>query len=1071
MRSLPLFFCLLCAVPAFSQVDATITGTVVDASGGVIRGATITVTAVETAISRTTTTDDSGSFSVPSLRPGPHEIKAEKPSFRPAVRTGIHLAVGQNAVFHLRLELGDISQAIVVTGDVPVINTTTSSVSGFVSEREIRLLPLNGRSFDNLITINPGTLNYVLKSAGTSTSNGNTFSVGGRRPLENLFLLNGVEYTGSSQLAVTPGGVSGSLLGVDAVREFNILADNYSAEFGKRAGGQITVITQSGGNQIHGSIFEFLRNSALDAPGYFDQGTTPPFRRNQFGGSLGGPIKRNRLFLFGNYEGFRQRLAVSNVAVVPNAQARQGLLPNASGTYVPVANLNINMLPFMAMWPTANGPELLANGLPTGTALSYNSPKQSIREDFGTMRFDYTPREADSISSSYTIDDGTNASPLADPLFGSYTVLRSQVATLQHQHIFSPRTINQATIGFSRAAFNYDSFALGAFPESLSFVKGAGPGGIVIGGGATTTGVAALTSAGPGNAAFAWNRRNLMTYSDNLSLYRGKHQIKVGVWFQRLQNNDNSISRRVGQANFTSLTTFLQGTVSNFQAAPNPGELGWRSLFGAWYFDDNIQLHRNLNIRVGLRHEFSTGWNEVVGRAGNWITDANGVLNTAPRIANSAFTENRAKRLFGPRVGLAWNPFGTGKTSVRAGYGLYYTMLDALSFQLNTQPPVNGSIAFPNGTSLFSIIPLIPGATIPAQCGAGVTPCTTYAPQGVQGDAHTQAVNKWNFSIEQELTPETSLRLSYVGSFGYHGLLSIDPNAIAPQICASAAGCTAGGLGNATSRSTVAQGAQYIPLGTRPNPNLSAGFFWFTEGNSSYNALQLDITRRLARGFQIRGNYTWSKNLDMNSGLTGAQTNNQAQMVLDRFNLRRDWGPSALDAKQQLSLSGSYELPFAKRNRILGGWNVNGIATFLSGFPFTPQAGSNRSGDGNTRNPDRPNFNPSFTGDVILGQQTRWYDPNAFVLPAFGTWGNVGRGTFRGPGLANVDLSLAKDVPVAEGKELQLRAEFFNAFDRANFGPPNSLVFSGTTISPSAGLITTTTTQARQIQLSLKLVF
>jgi len=259
--------------------------------------------------------------------------------------------VGQEAVVNLRLEVGDLIQQVTVTADAPVVNTTTAPVSGVVGERQVKDLPLNGRSFDNLITLNPGTINYsAMKSAQTSTSNGSTFAVAGRRTSENLFLLNGVEYTGTSQLAITPGGVSGQLLGIDAVREFNVLTDTYDAEYGKRAGAQVSVVTQSGANALHGSVFEFLRNSALDARNFFDQAAVPPFRRNQFGASAGGPLKKNRVFLFGNYEGFRQALAVSNVSVVPDENARQGLLP---GTTV-----NPSMLKYMTFWPTPNGPEL-----------------------------------------------------------------------------------------------------------------------------------------------------------------------------------------------------------------------------------------------------------------------------------------------------------------------------------------------------------------------------------------------------------------------------------------------------------------------------------------------------------------------------------------------------------------------------------------------------------------------------------------------------------------------------------------------------------------------------------------
>ncbi len=383
-----------------------------------------------------------------------------------------------------------------------------------------------------------------------------------------------------------------------------------------------------------------------------------------------------------------------------------------------------------------------------------------------------------------------------------------------------------------------------------------------------------------------------------------------------------------------------------------------------------------------------------------------------------------------------------------------------MCWKVNSLPPFNGSASYAN-TSLLSLIPITPGVQPPAS--------TVFAPQGIQADAKTPTAQEWNLTIEQQLTANMALRVAYVGAFGTHGLLSIDPNTIPAQICGNAAGCLAGGTGAA--QSTVPQGAKYIPVGTRPNPRVGAGFFWFTQGNSRYNALQMDVTRRLAQGLQFRANYTWSKNLDMNSGLTGAQANNQAQMIMDRNDLRRDWGPSALNVTHQSSISASYDLPFGQ-NKLIGGWQLNGIATFLSGFPFTPQAGSNRSGDGDTRNPDRPNVNPSFTGPVLLRQQTRWYDPNAFLLPAAGTWGNLGRGVYEGPGLATVDLSLLKIFPIGERLKLQFRSEFFNILNRANFGTPNPIVFAGATgISSSAGLITTTTTTSRQIQFGLKLVF
>lgn len=1080
-----------------AQVSASITGHVEDATGAAVQQATITVKSQETGATRTVMTDDSGDFRVLSLPLGPQEVRAEKNGFKLVVRSGISLEVGQEAVVNFRLELGEYVQKIAVTEAPPVVNVTTASISGMVNERQVKELPLNGRSFDDLIALNPGAINFsALKSPNTSTSNGNTFSVAGRRTSENLFLLNGVEYMGSSQLAVTPGGTSGYLLGIDAVREFNVLTDTYSAEYGKRAGAQVSAVTRSGTNQFHGTVFEFLRNSALDSPGPFDNGTVPPFRRNQFGAAAGGPLKKDRLFLFGNYEGFRQSLDLSSLSVVPDANARSGKLPDpCTGALTQIVPSGAPMLAFMPFWPAANGPELTvppskktATGgsctntapVPSGTAKAFYNPNEHIREDFGTLRTDYNIGRDDTLSGAYTIDDGTSLIPLADPLFASFTPLRMQVLSFTETHVFSPQVLNTATVGFSRAGFALVSVPLAAFPANLSFVTGLGPGGIVVGGGATTTANGSITSAGPNNAAGVLNHRNLFTYEDSVRISHGIHQVSLGVWFQRLQDNEDSASRQLGQATFTSLTTFLQGTVSNFQVVPQHTELGWRSLLGAWYVQDSIRLLHNLTLEAGLRHEFTSGWNEAYGRAANYFTNAAGVLVTAPVVGNSVYSSNSATRLFSPRVGLAWDVFGTGKTAIRAGYGMYYSLIDDLAFLLNSLPPYNGAATFTGcltgcTSPTKPIIPITPGPP-PAN--------TIFSPQGIQRNAKTPAVQEWNLMVEQQLSRNTALRVAYVGSFATHELLSIDPNTISAQVCSLPAGCP---TTTTMPIQTVPQGKQYIPLGSRPNPSLSSGFFWFTEGNSSYNALQVDMTHRMSNGLEFRGNYTWSKNLDINSALTGAQANNQPQMVLDRNDLRRDWGLSALNVTSQSSISATYELPFGHsrrwindvsrlKSRFVSGWQLNGIGTFLSGFPFTPLVGSNRSGDGDTRNPDRPSLSPSFSGPIVTGNPNQWFNPAAFTLPPARTYGNLGRGTLTGPGLADVDISLFKNTEITERANLQFRAEFFNILNRSNYGPPNTTVFSVSpnappAISPSAGLINTTATFPRQIQLGLKLIF
>src|SRR5881296_3559593 len=1111
-----ILFCICFAAGTIhAQVAASVSGRVEDSTGAAVPGANVTVTSAETGAARTLRSDETGSYRVLSLAVGRYEVKAEAAGFKSALQTGINLNVGEAAVVNLRLEVGAIQDEVTVTGEAPLVNTTTASVSGLVGEREVKDLPLNGRSFDNLITLNPGAVLYNFK-AGPSVGSGEGayFTVAGRRPSDNLFLLNGIEYTGSSNIGITPGGVSGQLLGIDAVREFNVLGDTYSAEYGKRAGGQVSVVTQSGSNQLHGAGFEFLRNSALDARNFFDQKAQPtdpripPFRRNQFGGSLGGPIKKDKMFLFGNYEGYRHSLGLSNVAFVPDNDARQGLLPcnviytatadraancASLNTPVRVPRLDSRMLPFMRLWPAPNGPKQLANGLATGVAKNFNNPVQTIREDFGTTRFDLNASDKDTFTTAYTIDDGHNASPLTNPLFATIADLRSQVLSAQETHVFSPQFLNTVRMGFSRASFNFDSPELDTtIPPDITLFKGKPPGCLAIGG-ASCAAVNNITPGGGGISGRLYNTRNLFTGSDDVQLIRGKHQLSFGAWIQRIQVNANSAARNYGEADFASLLTFLQGTTTNWVGVPNRTFMYWRSMEGALYIQDVIQLRPNLTVRAGLRDEFTNGWNEKYGRAAQYVLDANGVPTSDPvtsstRIGKSTLSDNQATRLLSPRVSFAWDVFGNGKTSMRSGFGMYYSMLDNLSFQMNFTAPYNVLFAF-NNLSLYDSPlppPVVPGSALPPFCspanppGVPGAPCTAVQAQGVQLNAKTPTVVSWNYSIEQQLIRNMSLRVAYVGSHGYHSIIDIDANTIPQQTCSDAAGCLAGGI--RSPGVLVPQGTKYFPRGTRPNPYLANAYLWYTGGISSYNALQTDLTKRLSSGLVFRANYTFSKNLDDGSGIASSQSQNQNQSVMDPRHPLRDYGRSALDFRHQGSGSFNYELPFGNGKRLANGlngiagklasgWQVNGILTLLSGFPLTPLVGTNQSGNGNTFNPDRPNYNPNFRGPVKIGKVDQWFDPNAFSLPTLGTWGDVGRGVLDGPGLAEIDLSVFKTIPITERTKLLFRAEGFNVTNRANFNLPNPIIFSGSSISPSAGKITSTATSSRQIQFGLKLMF
>ena len=1088
LRALLLGFVLAAITQwGMAQVTASIIGKVEDASGAAVPEASVSITSQETGAIRSATTDQAGNYRLLSLPVGRYDIRAEKSGFKARIESGINLVVGQEAVVNLNLEVGDVQQQVTVTAEAPLVNTTTASVAGLVGEKQVKDLPLNGRSFDNLITLNAGAVNFTsMKGTGAVASSvGNLFTVSGRRPHENLFLLNGVEYTGPNQTHSLPGGVSGQLLGIDAVREFNVVSDAYSAEYGKRAGAQVSVVTQSGTNKLHGSLFEFLRNSKLDARNFFDQGSIPPFKRNQFGGAAGGPIKKDKTFIFGNYEGFRQRLGLSAVTIVPDDNARKGLLPCVSngtpacapnapvGTPTPVPGLVPAILNYMVFWPEPNG-----DNLGGGAAKSFSNPKQSIREDFGTVRGDQNFSGNDSLSGVYTVDDGFSTTPNLDPLFGTVTSLRNQVVSLQETHIFSPTVLNTLTLGLSRAVFIFNTPPLASIPANLSFVVGEIPGNLVVGGG--QQGNSSITQAGSASTPHWKNHKALFTYQDGLQITKGRNQINAGVWFQQLRSNELGNARASGQATFASLLTFLQGNPTSFAVVPSPTIHSFRQLEGAWYVQDSIQVRPNLTLRLGLRHEFTNGWNDAKGKAANVIYDTNGVMLSNALTGNSALTENNAKLLFSPRIGLAWDPFGKGKTSIRAGAGTYYTLQDSLGFILKDAFPFNGTVSF-SGVPLLSLVPVHPDIPQPPVCGPGVPkPCTTFAPQGVQPSFKTPTVEEWNFSVEQQITANTALTAGYVGSHGYHQFINVDYNSIHPLICASAAGCTGGGVG-ATTR-TVPSGAEYIPVGTRPNPYLSNAYIWFAEGTASYNALRLELKHRFNYGLEFRANYTWSKDLNIGTGVTSADAQNEAQMVMNPYQPKRDWGPSAQDVRNQFSFSGGYELPFGHGKPLLGsasgaadklasGWQLNWIVTALGGFPVTPIIGANISGNGDSRIPDRPSLNPAFSGPKTLGNPNKWYDPSAYILPVNGTWGNMGRGVLKGPGLADFDMSLFKSTRLTERMNLQFRAEFFNLLNRANFSFPNMTVFSGSSISPSAGLITATTTTSRQIQFGLKLVF
>ena len=1107
-----LFFLPFLLAPLASARDSgAIFGTVTDPSGAVVAGANVTAMNVDTGLVRTVVTDNMGRYRVVSLPVGPYEVHVKQSGFLEEVRTGIHLVVGQEAEVDLALRLGQTTERVTVNEDAPPVSVTNADISGLVGEQQVKDLPLNGRSFDELMTLNPGVVNFTWEKTGalvgvSNSTTANMFSVSGNRPQQNLFLLNGIEYTGAAENNMTPGGASGQLLGIDAVREFNILRDSYDAEYGQKPGGQVIIVTQSGTNQWHGSVYEFLRNNALDARNYFDAGSSaPPFRRNQFGVSMGGPIQKDKTFLFMNYEGFRQALDETSVALVPDANSRA----EANLLNPLVAKFNL-----MNLWPA---PPSGSQGLGTCPALSdtpvftdsrgvadgiqnyCSSPLQTIREDFGTTRLDHKFSDRDSASAVYTIDDSySDTATVLDPYSTDLIDLREQVFSLQEDHVFSPNLINTARFGFSRAGYYFTgeptpgTAAAGVTPflSSVPFV-----GALVVGGSQASNPQTQLGLAGSNNGSNLHMARNLFTYDDQVSLLRGRHEWTFGIWLERFQSNEEIALSQYGQLTFTGLNALVSGSAApTLLYDPTPTPLGWRSLLAAFFVQDVIRFSPRLTLSLGFRDESTTGWNEADGRAANYGL-SNGVVQCQstppclPVTGNSLFSVNRSKFLPQPRLGVAWSPLGP-KTVIRAGFGMYYDLQDALGYRADQNAPYDPTYTVAATTSNVPITTTFPGTLVPG---------------GVQPDLYTPTIETWSLRIERELSPNTSLTVGYVRNHGYHELVGADENAVAPSVCAVGQCVTtlttfsANGTPTSLPNSVLPAGTFYIPpIGgpapAKPNTGLGPSWTWMSEADSSYNALQIDVNRRFSQGLSLRGVYTWSKVLDDGDSLNATAAGNDVALLSNPYDPRADWGLGTFDVRNVGVISATYDLPFGQgkhwlngtegaMGRVLGGWTVNSIVTLQGGFPFTPQLSYNPSNDGDTKNPVRPFLNPNFNaatdGPAMPRTVTEWFNPDLFAFQptTSGFFGDLGRDALIGPGLATWDFSVMKETPIHERMTLQFRAEIFNITDRANFNTPSLIVAvtptAGTTPvdSGTGGQITSTSTSSRQVQFGLKLLW
>lgn len=1021
---------------AFAQVTTgTLWGTVKDESGGVLPGVTVTIEGVETGFTRTVVTDDAGQYRASSLPPGLYEVSAQLPGFKRALRSGIRLSVAQMAMIPLTLQIGEMSEQVVVTGEASLVDTRSSSLSGLVDGSTIVDLPLNGRSFDQLAILNPGVTRYYVGGQNLQNGPGIMMSFSGARPESTYYMLDGTNILDHSNF--TPGSAAGNNLGVDAIQEFRVFTHNYSAEIGVRAGGAISIVTKSGTNEFHGSLFAYHRNDNLDARNFFDPGAPPEFKRNQFGFSVGGPIVEDKTFFFANVEWLRQRLGTTLIANVPTAEARQGIIPNLPDPVV----VNPAVIPYLDLFPLPNGRDF-----GDGTGEFIDAFSNTTDESYFMARIDHRFSDNDSLFGRYTFDDTTAVSAGGDlARFVDLLTSRNQFFTLQETHIFNQNTLNEVRVAFNRTNPTQDSVARPAMDQSLKFFPEATDvGGISSASGRGPSEGAGLAEIGIGGNVPRRFTLNNFQVSDNVTHRVGRHSLKSGFDFQRLQLNCLCNEDTNGAFGFTGLVNLLRGTPDDIgaQAPGSNASFGWRQVIFGTYIQDDFNLFPNLTLNLGFRWEFTTIPTEVNGKIANLVN----VLDPAPTIG-FFYEDNNSLRNFAPRIGLAWDPWSDGKTAVRSGVGIfhsqvinrnYYTyalrQVPFLALTFDTNPP------FPN--------PFINGVASILQENDRIDP-----------NLKTPTLYHWNLTIQRELIRDLAFEIGYVGSKGANLLRAFPHNTAIPEF--------------------LSDGTPFFSAdSTTKNPNFSSILGVISDVNSWYHSLQLAVNKRFSHGLRLHSTYNWGRSLDEASLLQRGQGRNNIHLPQNPLDRSGEKGQSSFQVEHSFTFNFTYDVP--RRDNfsgvggvLLNGWQLGGIVNLNSGIPLNLETGFNQSRDRNPTAADRASLKTGVTEIPILGGPDRYFDTSVIELPPAGTYGNIGRNIFNAPGLATVDFSLIKKVRLGEGRTLDFRTEVFNILNRANFNIPRTRgIFSRSgAIRGSTGRIRSTVTTSRQIQFAMRLSF
>lgn len=1011
---------LLFITGASAQVDRSeLSGAVLDPAGATIAHVELTLANQETNASRITHTDDRGRYVFSQLAPGQYSLTAHVEGFETETRRDIVLTVGRSAVLDLTMRVAGISSEAVVTAAAQLIETRSTALSSTMDTASIRNLPLNGRDFAQLALLQPG----VAPSRRTSDSGGpgTKLAIGGNRPGQVSFRLDGSDINDSNNN--TPGSAAGVLLGVDTLQEFRVLTNSYSAAYGRNAGGVVSAITRSGGNDFHGSIFEFLRNSALDAKNFFDpvSAPIPRFQRNQFGAEFEGPVIGNRLFFLLSYEGLRQRLGVTSRSVVPDSQARMGLV---AGRTVPVSS---SVMPYLALIPLPN-----ERGFGDGTGEYVSTASQATDENFVTGRVDYRKSDFTSFFLRFTLDNGTVTVPDGFKLVRADTTSRNRYVTAEGTHIFSERLLDTVRVSDNRSSSKNANTFLSSVDPSLSFIPGQPLG---------QTSVTGLFSLGPNRFGPQFSRINLWQFSDDLAYTRGRNSLNVGFDYRFYNLPVSRPQSPYGFYQFNSLADFLQARPFAVELTVPRSQLerDWRQAMTAAYVQDDIQITRRFTINAGLRYERVTVPTEAHGLMAN-LRDP--LHDSQPAIG--PLFQNPSNLDFAPRAGFAWDPFGSGKTSIRSGFGLFYDPVwtDFYTNAGNREPPFYtlGSVRSP-------VFPHAVDALAPAAFIPGRQDVLQYRPR----NPYTM---QYNFTVQRQVGASAVLSIGYAGQRGLHLVRFLDENQAIPQI--------------------LPDGRKYFPANSAPrNPNFTGIRYKTTDGQSFYNAFQISFEQRVWHGFSLHANYVFSRNID--DGSVTVTQGGDNDLPQDPDSRKAERGLSNYDVRHYFTMYSTWNLPRLHSLGLLGrGWQWNVVTALASGNPFSVVVGFDRA---RARfqagsSPQRPDLVPGRSNNPVVGGPDRYFDASAFALPEPGFYGNLGRNTLIGPGLASTDTSLNRTFWLRERISLQFRAEFFNVFNRPNFAIPSQrTVFSSTGRVGSAGRITSTLSSSRQIQFGLKLSF